>query len=314
MAGMLNDAILIAGPTASGKSALALRLALEVGGAIVNADSMQVYDVLRVLSARPGTDDLARAPHHLYGHVSPSVAYSTGAWLDDVSALLEKGALAGRRAIFVGGTGLYFRALLNGIAPTPPVPEPVRSHWRKRLADEGPEALHRVLSKRDAAAAAAIGPTDGQRITRALEVHDATGKALSAWQDETTQPLVARENSTCIVLEPERSFVVERIESRFDSMIAQGALEEVMALLALDLAVSLPAMKAIGVPELTAYLRNECTLEQAVTQAKTSTRRYSKRQATWFRHQLDDQWLRLPIGSHTRSTDELVTAIKNNLK
>ncbi|MFC5585675.1 tRNA (adenosine(37)-N6)-dimethylallyltransferase MiaA [Nitratireductor kimnyeongensis] len=311
---MLNDAILIAGPTASGKSALALRLALEVGGAIINADSMQVYDMLRVLSARPGADDLGRVPHHLYGHVSPSVAYSTGAWLDDVSRLLDTDVLKDRRPIFVGGTGLYFRALLDGIAPTPPVPEPVRIRWRKRLADEGPEALHSLLSERDAVAAAAIGSTDGQRITRALEVHDATGKALSAWQNETTEPLLSREDCTCIVLEPERSFVVDRIERRFDSMVADGALEEVAALLALDLAASLPAMKAIGVPELAAYLRSECTLEQAVTRAKTATRRYSKRQATWFRHQLDDRWLRLPMGRHTNSAEDLIALIKNNLK
>lgn len=314
MAGMLNDAILIAGPTASGKSALALRLAMEVGGAIINADSMQVYDVLRVLSARPGADDLARVPHHLYGHVPPSVAYSTGAWLDDVAVLFEKGVLGGCRPIFVGGTGLYFHALLNGIAPTPPVPEAVRFHWRQRLAVEGPEALHRLLSERDATAAAAIGPTDGQRITRALEVHDATGKALSVWQGETSTPLVNRKSSTCIVLEPERSFIVDRIERRFDSMVDEGALDEVRALLALDLAASLPAMKAIGVPELAAYLRHECTLDEAVTKAKTATRRYSKRQATWFRHQLDDQWWRLPISARTETTDDLVIFIKNNLK
>ncbi len=313
MAGMLNDAILIAGPTASGKSALALRLAMETGGVIVNADSMQVYDVLRVLSARPGADDLARVPHHLYGHVPPSIAYSTGAWLEDVAALAKKGSLSDRRPIFVGGTGLYFRALLDGIAPTPPVPEDVRNHWRQRLLEEGPEALHRLLSERDAAAAGAIGVMDGQRITRALEVHDATGRALSTWQNETTVPLVKKSECTCIVLEPERVFVTEQIERRFDSMVEEGALDEVRALLALDLSAALPAMKAIGVPELAAYLRNECSLEDAIMRAKTATRRYSKRQATWFRHQLGEDWLRLPIGSQTGSADELLKFIRSNL-
>ncbi|WP_295814917.1 tRNA (adenosine(37)-N6)-dimethylallyltransferase MiaA, partial [uncultured Nitratireductor sp.] len=231
---MLNDAILIAGPTASGKSALALHFARDTDGVVINADSMQVYDVLSILSARPDAGEDATVPHHLYGHVPPSVAYSTGAWLADVAGLVRNGILEGRRPIFVGGTGLYFRALLTGIAPTPPVPEAVREHWRQRLAKEGPEALHQILSHRDRDTAAAIRPADGQRITRALEVHEATGRALSAWQRDTTPPLVDRQTSTCIVLEPERAFVTQRIEQRFDRMVDRGALDEVRALLALE--------------------------------------------------------------------------------
>ncbi|WP_367718609.1 tRNA (adenosine(37)-N6)-dimethylallyltransferase MiaA [Nitratireductor sp. GISD-1A_MAKvit] len=312
---MLNDAILIAGPTASGKSALAVDIARKTGGVVINADSMQVYDVLSVLSARPGPDDLNRVPHALYGHVPPSVAYSTGAWLADVAQLCTSGFLQERRPIFVGGTGLYFRALLEGIAKTPAVPPKLRRRWRERLVAEGPEALHRILQERDPEAAASIGQTDGQRITRALEVHEASGRPLSEWQKENTPPLVSSATSVKVVLEPDRSFVVERIERRFDRMIAQGGLEEVRALLSLKLAPELPAMKAIGVRELASYLQGEIPLAQAVEQAKTATRRYSKRQTTWFRHQLDDGWKRLAVtpsdATQVRLVDLVVDATKN---
>lgn len=311
---MLNNAILIAGPTASGKSALAVELAREIGGVVVNADSMQVYDVLSVLTARPGPEDLERVPHALYGHVPPSLAYSTGAWLGDVAKLASSGDLDLRRPIFVGGTGLYFRALLEGIAQTPPVPGAVRERWRQRLAAEGPEALHGLLAERDPDAALAIGRTDGQRITRALEVYEASGRPLSAWQKENTPPLVSHETSTKVVLEPDRSYVVERIEQRFDRMVAEGGLDEVRALLALNLAPDLPAMKAIGVRELTSYLRGDITLEQAVEQAKTATRRYSKRQSTWFRHQLDESWQRRAVLPSSASPAGLVEALKNTTK
>ncbi|MBN7762789.1 tRNA (adenosine(37)-N6)-dimethylallyltransferase MiaA [Nitratireductor aquibiodomus] len=311
---MLNNAILIAGPTASGKSALALALAQETGGVVINADSMQVYDVLSLLTARPSAEDLKRVPHFLYGHVSPSVAYSTGAWLDDVAKLVESGALEGKRPVFVGGTGLYFRALLEGIAPVPPVPDAVRRHWRQRMEKDGPEALHGLLAERDPDAASAIGTGDAQRITRALEVFEASGRPLSAWQQENTPPLVDRASSRCIVLEPEREFVRQRIGQRFDRMVEEGALEEVKALLALDLPPELPAMKAIGVPELAACLANECALEDAIERAKTATRRYSKRQGTWFRNQLGEDWLRVPLSSENALPRSLAGVLQASAK
>ncbi|EKF20845.1 tRNA (adenosine(37)-N6)-dimethylallyltransferase MiaA [Nitratireductor pacificus] len=292
--GRLKDAILIAGPTASGKSALALALAREMDGVIINTDSMQVYSVLRVLTARPGPEDLRQAPHQLYGHVHPGEAYSTGRWLGEVSALIDEGVLAGRRAIFVGGTGLYFRALTEGLSPMPSVPVPIRDHWRARLAEEGPATLHALLRERDPATASALQPADGQRIVRALEVLEASGRPLSAWQGEASGgSLVDPASCRCLVLEPARPLVTRRIEARFEAMVEQGGLDEVRALLALDLPPDLPAMKAIGVRELAAFLAGTQSRDEAITQAKAATRRYAKRQMTWFRNQFGAAWRRV---------------------
>ncbi|MCR4267133.1 tRNA (adenosine(37)-N6)-dimethylallyltransferase MiaA [Nitratireductor sp. ZSWI3] len=295
----LKNAILIAGPTASGKSALAMEVARRTGGVIVNADSMQVYSVLSVLTARPDAGDLAAAPHFLYGHVPPARAYSTGRWLDDVAALARKGVFTGRRAVFVGGTGLYFRALTEGLSPMPAVPEDVRRGWRDRLAAEGPAALHALLADRDPVAAAAIRPSDGQRIVRALEVLDASGRPLSDWQAEASVPLVDADTSHGFVLEPERGLLAERIATRFDRMIGEGALDEVRALQALDLASDLPAMKAIGVRDLGDALAGRQTLADAVARTKTATRQYAKRQMTWFRNQFGPEWTRIAIDRNT---------------
>jgi tRNA dimethylallyltransferase len=289
----VKNAFLIAGPTASGKSALALDLAERTGGVIVNADSMQVYSVLDRLTARPRPADLARAPHALYGHVQPSAADSTGAWLRDVAGLVEDGALAGRPAIFVGGTGLYFRALVDGISDMPAIPDTVREHWRGALHAQGAAGLHRILGERDAGAAAGLRATDGQRIVRALEVLDASGRSILEWQAERGQPLVDSENARFFVVDPDRATLVRHIDRRFDTMVEERALEEVKALCALELDPTLPAMKAIGVRELAAFLRGETTIEEAIDRAKIATRQYAKRQATWFRHQLDARWKRL---------------------
>jgi len=290
---MLKGATLIAGPTASGKSARALDLARRNGGVIINTDSMQVYSVLWLLTARPSEAEMVEAPHRLFGHVHPSMPYSTGVWVRDVEALLRDPMLEERPAIFVGGTGLYFRALIEGLSPMPSIPEEVRNYWRGRLAEEGPEALHRILKEKDPETAPRLRPTDSQRIARALEVVDASGRPISSWQKERTRPLVDGESAEKIVLEPDRAELARRISDRFDSMVAEGALDEVRELNALSLDPALPAAKAIGVPELTAYLAGEISLDEAATRAKAASRQYAKRQMTWFRNQLGADWKRV---------------------
>jgi tRNA dimethylallyltransferase len=300
--GIIRDAILIAGPTASGKSGMALELAEREGGVIVNADSMQVYSVLEVLTARPTPDELSRVPHQLYGHVHPSVNYSTGAWLRDVARIAGEGRLSGRRPIFVGGTGLYFRALAEGLSEMPEVPAHVRERWRARLAADGPLALHELLARDDAEAAAGIRPGDGQRIVRALEVLDASGRSILEWQAARGRPLIDRASTRFFVIEPDRAELVERIEARFDRMLEKGALDEVKQITDLGLDPDLPAMKAIGVRELQAAMAGELSFPEAIERAKIATRQYAKRQATWFRHQLGPEWLRLRPGGRVEST------------
>jgi len=290
---MLKGAILIAGPTASGKSALALELAREKGAVIINADSMQVYSVLNLLTARPGPEELAAAPHWLYGHVAPSAPYSTGRWVRDVEELIEAEGLKARAVIFVGGTGLYFRALTEGLSPMPDIPDAVRARWRERLAEEGGEALHRRLAEADPVAAGRIRQSDGQRIVRALEVLEASGKPISHWQAQSSCPLVDSASSRKIVLTPDRERLARRIEERFDRMIRLGAVKEVEELLALDLPPSMPAMKAIGVREIAAALAGEISMDEAASRAKAATRQYAKRQMTWFRHQFGPDWERV---------------------
>jgi len=292
---MLKGATLIAGPTASGKSALALQMARERDGVIVNADSMQVYSVLHLLTARPGPEELAMAPHRLYGHVPPSKPYSTGRWISDVRELIEAEALARRAVIFVGGTGLYFRALTEGLSPMPEIPEAVRIRWRKRLAEEGGEALHRLLGEADPLAASRIRPSDSQLIVRALEVVEASGRPISYWQGQASHPLVDMASCRKIVLMPDRNTLASRIEKRFDQMLRHGAVEEVKQLLALDLPPSMPAMKAIGVREISAALAGEISLDEAGSRAIAATRQYAKRQMTWFRHQLGQDWEHMPV-------------------
>lgn len=292
---MLKGATLIAGPTASGKTARAIELAERSGAVIFNADSMQVYSVLSLLTARPSAEELVRAPHHLFGHIHPSVSYSTGAWLRDVEKLLRDPRLEGRPVIFVGGTGLYFRGLTEGLSPMPDIPDEIREGWRARLAEEGAEALHRLLAERDPETAARLMQSDGQRIVRALEVLDASGRSISSWQRERSVPLVDGASAEKIVLEPDRKVLAQRISDRFDRMLELGAIDEVKALNSLNLDPRLPAAKAIGVPELTACLAGEISLEEAAERAKAASRQYAKRQMTWFRHQLGPDWQRVPV-------------------
>jgi tRNA dimethylallyltransferase len=300
--GRVKNAILIAGPTASGKSALALDLAERKGGVIVNTDSMQGYSVLDVLTARPVAADLARAPHFLYGHVHPATAYSTGAWLRDVMKLIDDGTFSGRPVIFVGGPGLYFRALAEGISEMPDIPQRVRDRWRYELKEQGAVKLHGLLLREDSATAMTLKPTDSQRIVRALEVLDASGRSIREWQAERGQPLIDRETARFFVIEPDRTALVGRIEKRFDQMLDKGALDEVKRLSALGLDPELPAMKAIGVRELHAAMAGEIGFPEAIERAKIATRQYSKRQTTWFRHQLGSEWLRLRPGDDLETT------------
>lgn len=293
-AGSIKNAILIAGPTASGKSRLALDLARREHGVIVNTDSMQVYSQLRILTARPSEDDLAATPHLLYGHVDPSFAYSTGQWLRDVNALIAEGAFANRRPIFVGGTGLYFKALVEGFSIMPDIPQHIRERWRYRLNEEGAPRLHRILMSVDPTAAMRLQAGDGHRIVRALEVFEASGRSIVDWQAENAPALIDRPSAQLRQIEVERSVLTARINDRFDDMIQFGAVAEVKDFLALNLDPSLPAMRAIGVAEISAFLAGGISQGEAVERAKAATRQYAKRQATWFRNQLGTDWRTLP--------------------
>lgn len=287
-----EGAILITGPTASGKSALAIRLAQRMNGVVINADSMQVYDTLRVLTARPSDEDTAVVPHHLYGHVEAGRHYSTGEWLRDVAPLVQQIRAAGRTPVFVGGTGLYFKALTGGLSDMPPVPEAVRQHFRARLAEEGAESLHRVLTQRDPPMAETLRTGDGQRIIRALEVLETTGRSIRAFQSESGPVIIDPAQARKIVVLPERAVLHRRIDRRFETMLDLGAVEETQALLALGLNPGLPVMKAIGVPQIAAMLAGAMDRATVIETASAATRQYAKRQMTWFRNQLDDSWLR----------------------
>ncbi len=280
--------MLIAGPTASGKSALAVELAQKAGGVVINADSMQVYRDLRILTARPTPDDEADVPHRLYGHVDAAVNYSAGHYVRDAAVVLAEAHAAGRLPIFIGGTGLYFKALTRGLAAVPPVPDEVRDAVRLRLDRDGVEALHAELARRDPAAGARLNVRDRTRVARALEVIEATGRPLAEWHAETTPPLLPEGSYRALFIAPERETLYARIDARFDLMLDRGALEEVEQLAARGLDPLLPAMKAHGVPALIRYLRGEITREEAAVIGKADTRHYAKRQFTWFRHQLPE--------------------------
>ncbi|MGO7727806.1 tRNA (adenosine(37)-N6)-dimethylallyltransferase MiaA [Rhizobium johnstonii] len=289
------NAILITGPTASGKSALAVELAKRHDGAVVNADSMQVYDTLRVLTARPSKEEMQGVPHHLYGHVPAGAAYSTGAWLRDVSALLPALRGAGRLPVFVGGTGLYFKALTGGLSDMPEIPETLREKLRTRLLQEGPDGLHAELAVADPAMAASLNRQDGQRIVRALEVMKATGRSIADFQGRSGPVIIDAAEARKIVVLPDRAVLHQRINGRFEKMLQQGAEDEVRALLALDMPAEAPVMKAIGVSQIVAMLRGEMTRGEVLEKGAAATRQYAKRQMTWFRNQMDDSWERLTV-------------------
>ena len=284
-------AVLIAGPTASGKSAAALALAERLGGTVINADSMQLYRELAILTARPAETELKRVPHRLYGAVAADEPYSVGRWLEDAARAMAEAEGEGRVPILVGGTGLYFKALTEGLAPVPDVPPEIRKAWREQAEKVGAEGLYRELRARDPAMAARLRPTDPQRLLRALEVIDATSVSLSEWQGAGVAPVLAPEAVLRLVIAPEREALYAAIDARFEVMIEAGALEEVRALLALGLDPGLPAMRAHGVRELAAYLSGSSSRDAAMAKAKTETRRYAKRQMTWLRRFMKDwEW------------------------
>ena len=289
-------AVLIAGPTASGKSALALRLAARLDGVVINADSMQVYRDLRVITARPTPEEEARAPHRLYGHVDAAENYSTGRWCRDVATVLDEAARDGHVPIFVGGTGLYFKALTGGLAAVPPIPANIRAVVRGRLATDGVAPLYQELIARDPKTAHRLMPNDRSRISRALEVVLATGRSLSDWHREGLPPLIDGARAAKVFITCERKELVRRIEARFETMLEAGALDEVRALVARHLDPTLPAMKAHGVPWLIRHFNGEISRDEAAAGAIMDTRRYAKRQVTWFRNQMTD-WPAVPAES-----------------
>ena len=284
----MQPAILIAGPTASGKSALAIRLAQALGGVVVNADSMQVYGDLRVITARPTPEEEASVPHRLFGHVDAAVNYSVGLWLKDAAAAIREIRASGRTPVLVGGTGMYFKALTQGLSDIPKVPEDVRARVRAQTEGLSAPELHARLAACDPLTASRLRPTDPQRNLRALEVFEATGQSLASFQGARQPPLLAPGAWRAVFLSPDRKELYRRIDGRFDAMMEAGAVDEVRALAARGLDPALPAMRAHGVPGLIAWLRGETTREAAVARGKADTRHYAKRQHTFARHQLPD--------------------------
>lgn len=281
----MTPVLVIAGPTASGKSRLAFDLAATHRGTVINADSMQVYRELRILTARPGEADTARVPHRLYGILSAAEPCSAARWRTLALAAIEEARRDGRLPILVGGTGLYLKALFEGLAEIPPVPQEVRDAARARHRELGSEVFHAELARRDPESAARLSAGDTQRLVRAWEVVEATGRTLPDWQRAGDAGTDAHVYRTILVMPP-REALYAACDARFDAMVAGGALDEVRALLALGLDPALPAMKSLGVRELARHLAGEWTLEQAADKARQATRNYAKRQTTWFRHQL----------------------------
>jgi tRNA dimethylallyltransferase len=280
----VRRALLIAGPTASGKSAAALALAERFGATIVNADSMQVYRDLRILTARPTSDEEQLAPHRLFGAIDGGVNFSAGRWTLAAGAILAD--VGEQPVIFVGGTGLYFRALTEGLSDIPPVPEAVRAEVRNKAGGRATPELHKELAARDLETAQRLNPNDRQRILRALEVLDATGRSLASFFSARAPPVLTAGEWTGLYLAPDRAELGQRIDARFGAMLARGALDEVAALAKRRLDPALPVMRAHGVPHLIAHLEGRLSLDEATLRSKLDTRHYAKRQFTWARHQL----------------------------
>ncbi len=278
----MHDVLAVVGPTASGKSALALALAVRLGGTVINADAMQCYRDLSILTARPTPEDEAQAPHALYGVLGAATPATAAWWRDAALAAIEAARMAGRLPILCGGTGLYLRALTEGIADVPPIPPEARAEARRLLAAAGPEALHARLAALDPDTASRLRPSDSQRLARAYEVAIGTGRGLAAWQRETPRPAPLR--CSAILIDPPPAALRPAIAARFDAMLAAGALDEVRAVLARNLDPALPLLRAHGVPEFFAHLRGQMSLAEAATRAVAATWRYTKRQRTWWRH------------------------------
>lgn len=294
----MAQTFLIAGPTAVGKSALALALAARLGGVVVNADALQVYDCWRILTARPSAADETRVPHHLYGHIAATAPYSVGHWLREVAGLLN----TPRPLIFVGGTGLYLSSLLRGLAAIPPIPPDVRAAG-DRLRALGAAAFHAYLRQHDPQLFARIDTANAMRLQRGWEVHQATGRPLSEWQQDTDPPLIGPKAKK-VVLQADPDWLADRIFQRFDLMMEAGALAEVAAQKPIwD--PSRPAARALGAAELMAHLDGKISFQAAVEKAKISSRQYAKRQRTWFRSNMAD-WRWIPADAPTKAQLDLL--------
>lgn len=289
----MKPAILIHGPTASGKTALSVALAKKLDGEVINADSMQVYGDLRVISARPTESEMEGVPHHLFGHVPASVRYSTGKWLDAAAPVIGDVQRRGKVPIIIGGTGLYHLCLIEGLSQIPPVPDEIRAEVSAITKSGGVEALRLKLEEVDPETAARFGKGDRQRLARALEVWLATGSSIASFQGQKTRPVLGPNEWLGIALTPVRAKLYSRIDKRFEGMLMEGAMEEARGLLAQNLPPELPAMKAHGIPWLLDYLRGEISAQMAAENAKRDTRRYAKRQFTWIGRQFPF-WPRIP--------------------
>ncbi|MEM6354430.1 MAG: tRNA (adenosine(37)-N6)-dimethylallyltransferase MiaA [Pseudomonadota bacterium] len=299
--------ILLAGPTAAGKSALALALAETFGGCVINADSQQVYAAWRMLSARPDAAAEARAPHRLYGHLPLDARHSAGDWLRALAPVLREAASNDQRPIITGGTGLYFRALTEGLSEIPEIPAEIRTTVTARLENKGVAALAAELAERDPDTAAEIDRANPARVLRALEVLEATGRGLAHWQASTPPPLLPTGEAICLVIEAQAAWLDARIADRFAGMMAGGAVEEVRAARASGAAPTLPGMKAIGVAEISSFLDDTATRDETVAAGTLATRRYAKRQRTWFRNQMPG-WVRLL--AEDRPLDRAVATVR----
>ncbi|MEL6286156.1 MAG: tRNA (adenosine(37)-N6)-dimethylallyltransferase MiaA [Pseudomonadota bacterium] len=289
----MRPAILIHGPTASGKTSVAIELAKTLDGEIINADSMQVYRDLKVLSARPDPSEMQDVTHHMFGHVDAATRYSTGLWLEDATQTIADVQRRGRLPIIAGGTGLYLLALTEGLSEIPPVPEDIRADVRYILQDQGIAGLYARLQAADPAMAADLSPNDRQRVSRAYEVWLATGKSIRDFQGSRSRPVLAPGEWLGVALTPPRTRLYNRIDRRFETMMMHGGMEEARALVGRGLDPELPAMKASGLPWLAAFIRGEMTAETAADHAKRDTRRYAKRQFTWISRQFPF-WPRIP--------------------
>lgn len=303
----MTQPILIAGPTASGKSSLALELAEHLGNCvIINADSMQVYDGWSLLTARPSEYEEEQVPHVLYGHIDPAETYSVGAWLREMYVVLGKAREAELHPIVVGGTGLYFTSLVRGLSMIPEIPDEVRAEAENELSRMGRAAFHKELLLRDPQAVN-VDPLNPRRLVRAWEVFAHTGKSLAEWATQTPPPLLPLgQTKASIVLEADPDWLRDRIEQRFDEMVEYGALDEAAAMAERNIAEGTPSLKALGGPALMAHLRGEVTLDEAIESGKADTRRYAKRQRTWFRNQMAD-WSRISAGE--RALDDFVALL-----